>query len=364
MYISLYRKYRPKNFKEVVNQEHIKITLVNALISEKISHAYLFSGPRGIGKTSIARILAKAVNCVGRKEKEADPCGKCEICQQIAQDKCLDLIEIDAASTRGIDEIRELREKIKFTPTKAKYKVFIIDEVHMLTSEAFNALLKTLEEPPEHAIFVLVTTEPHKIPVTIISRCQRFDFKKLSQYEVVKHLTDVAKKEKVKIEKDALKLIAYNSEGCIRDSLSLLGQVISFEENDIKLADVRSILGLTDLSVVIDLVDFLVKKDATGAIRLVNQVVNNGYDLKQFIKNLLEYLRKILLIKINKELTQFSEIYLTKDQLQKTIKQGEVFNELEIIKIIGLFIKAQKNINSTNLPQLPIEMAIVEGCKE
>jgi len=234
----LYRKYRPQKFSEFVGQEHIVKTLTNAISSGLISHAYLFYGPRGSGKTTIARLFAKAVNCQNRKGGDFEPCNQCFSCKEISEGRAVDLIEIDAASHRGIDEIRDLREGIKFAPTRLKYKVFIIDEAHQLTKEAANALLKTLEEPPSHAIFILATTEIHKMIPTIISRCQRFDFRKLTVPEILKKLEIICQKEKIKIEKVALELIAQNAQGSMRDAESLLDQVsTSFDKKEIKLEE-------------------------------------------------------------------------------------------------------------------------------
>ena len=354
-YIALYRKYRPKTFSEVVNQEPVKRTLMNALKLDRVSHAYLFCGQRGVGKTTIARILAKAVNCTLRKG--AEPCNKCEACQEIDQERSLDFIEIDAASSRGIDEIRDLREKIKFSPTRLKYKVFIIDEVHMLTMEAFNALLKTLEEPPAHVIFILCTTAPHKIPATILSRCQRFDFRKISQKDIVEHLGNIAKKEKVKIDKEALKLIASNSSGSDRDALSLLAQVIAYEDKHITLDEVKSILGIPDIKAAMDLIEFLVRGVSNEAVRLVNEVNQSGYDLQEFAKNILFYLRQLLLIKVERKL----DSSLDKEEQERAQVLVKQITYKQILDWIELFNDARRNIASSVLPQLPLELACVEA---
>ncbi|MBU1136838.1 DNA polymerase III subunit gamma/tau [Patescibacteria group bacterium] len=369
----LYRKYRPKNFSDVVDQEHVVRTLTNALKLGKVAHAYLFTGPRGTGKTTIARLLAKAVNCE-RTEVESgsqkgvllpnyEPCNQCPSCLEINQGKSLDLIEIDAASNRGIDEIRELRDGIKFSPNKLKYKVFIIDEVHQLTKEAFNALLKTLEEPPAHAIFILATTEIHKVPPTIISRCQKFDFRKVPLDKIVGRLNWIAGQEKVKIAKEALELIALNGDGSIRDSESLLGQVMSMEDKNITLKEVQDILGTIDISAVGKLIDFLADKKSGEAIAHINQIANEGYDLVQYAKSLVNYLRKMLVIKVDLNLAKLAAVELTKEQTDGIIRQGEKFSQEDLIKTIHLFIEAGNEVKRADFPQLPLELAIVECCQ-
>ncbi len=357
----LYRKYRPQSFFDIIGQEHVVKTLTNALKLDKVAHAYLFTGPRGTGKTTIARLLAKAVNC--EKRKDSEPCNKCLACDEISQGKSLDLIEIDAASNRGIDEIRELRDGIKFSPNQLKYKVFIIDEVHQLTGPAFNALLKTLEEPPAHAIFILATTEIHKVPQTIISRCQKFDFHKLTLEKIVQRLDWIAKQEKLNIEKPALELIALNADGSIRDGESLLGQIMSLEDKKITLEEVQTILGVTDIKSVQDLVKYLTEKNNSKAISHINQVASQGYDLIQFTKSLISYLRKMMILKINPDLVKLAAAELTKEQIDVIIKQGEKFSHQDLIKTIHFFIKAGNEIKKSDFQQLPLELAIVECCE-
>lgn len=360
----LYRKYRPQNFSQVLGQNHIVKILKNALIYEKISHAYLFCGPRGVGKTTVARILAKAVNCEKRQKSDAEPCNKCFSCSEINSGKSMDLLEIDAASNRGIAEIRDLREKIKFTPTRAKYKVFIIDEVHMLTVEAFNALLKTLEEPPAHCIFILATTAPHKIPATILSRCQRFDFRRLSRLEIEQQLAEIAKKEKIKIEKPVFSLIASKAQGSSRDALTILGQIITLEDKEITYKEAKEILGISDFSKIIGLVDFITKRDIKGSLNLINELTESGEDLNQFTKELLEYLRKLLLLKVDLNFNKLSELNFTSDELTLAKNQIERIKENDLIDLISKILKAKKEVEINNLPQLPLELAILENLRD
>ena len=354
----LYRKYRPTNFSEVVGQEHIVKTLQNAVKREKIAHAYLFSGPRGIGKTTIARILAKIANC--KKPKNDEPCNECENCLNINENKFLDLIEIDAATHTQVDKIRDLIEKINFSPTSGKYKVYIIDEVHMLSKGAFNALLKTLEEPPKHAIFILATTEIHKIPATIISRCQRFDFRRLKVSEIKERLEKIAKQEKVKVEKGVLDFIAINSNGGLRDSESLFGQILSMEDKDITLKEVQTILAIADISVAVKLIELIVEKKYSEAIDYINKITDDGYDLEQFNIFLIEYCRKLMLIKISLEVKENFSSEMTEEQISELEAMSQKTSIAQLLGMIRVFIKSKEEIKSSIIQQLPLELAIAE----
>ena len=364
MSLALYRKYRPKTFAEIVGQEYTVKILTNAIASGMISHAYLFTGPRGTGKTTMGRLLAKAVNCQNRKQYE--PCNQCESCQEINKGNSIDLIEIDAASNRGIDEMRELKEGIRFVPTKSKYKVFIIDEAHMLTNPANNALLKTLEEPPSHAIFVLATTEIYKMIPTIISRCQRFDFRKLRIEEIVKRLETILKKEKIEYEEPALFLIAREATGSIRDAESLLDKVISFsgKNQPIKKEMVKKLLGNVEIELITQFVKYLSEKDAKKAVSFLNESIDKGVNLQQFIKALNSYLREILLLKIDSQFEDSLISGLTAEEKEKIKEFAEKLSSEEIYQFLEKFMAAENKMKYSSIPQLPLELAIVEICQK
>lgn len=358
----LYRKYRPQNFNEVIGQEHVTKTLTNAISANLVSHAYIFAGPRGSGKTTIARLLAKAVNCHDRSGFE--PCRKCESCQEFENASSLDLIEIDAASHRGIDDIRDLKEGIKFSPNKEKYKVFIIDEAHQLTKEAVNALLKTLEEPPSHAIFIMATTEIHKMIPTIISRCQRFDFRRLTVAEIIKRLEIVAKKEKVKIDSDALSLIAINAGGSIRDAESLLDQVLTFSKGNIKKSAVVSLLGLADTEMIAKFVNFLVKKERNEAIKYLGNIFSKGSDPSEFIKTLISYLRQIVILKISPTSLDKNIILISKEEEKILKDQAESFSFNDLSKLLHILIEAENRMKYSSIAELPLELAVIDFIEE
>ena len=357
----LYRKYRPQKFSEIVGQEHVTKTLTNALATFKFSHGYLFAGPKGSGKTTIARILAKALNCTGRKlsKNSFEPCNKCLSCKEITSGKSLDLIEIDAASNRGIDEIRDLREKIRFAPTSSEYKIYIIDEVHMLTKEAFNALLKTLEEPPKHAIFIMATTEPQKVLPTILSRVQRFDFHRATLAEINKLLERVAREEGIKIDEEALRLLGQLSFGSYRDALSLLEQVSSLRQtaaSKIIIEQVQEILGLAQEKSVFEFVGYLAARNRKLSFELISKLFFQGVDLENFTNKVVEILRKIALWKVGED--QLFD--LTKEQQEEIKLLAQKFAIEELINMITKFTAASLQIKSANLPPLPLEMVVFE----
>jgi DNA polymerase-3 subunit gamma/tau len=367
----IYRKYRPQKFSEVIGQDHVVKTLISALKTKKVSHAYLFAGPRGTGKTTVARILAKAVNCSSLAESRRDnnssyePCNKCESCLAIMKNRALDLIEIDAASNRGIDEVRELRERIRFSPSQGKYKVFVIDEAHQLTKEAFNALLKTLEEPPAHAIFVLATTEPHKMLPTILSRVQRFDFKKVSLPDIVKRLNNIVKSEGLKTEEKAMRIIALNSEGHMRDAESMLSQVIAFSDGkEIKVSDVEEILGIVDINLAIKFMDLIRDENQKGIMEFIDKFVNQGYDLIQFIESLITYARILMLVRVDKDLSKLIREELSPEQINTALKQAGNFSLKEISRIIEIFLEALYKMKHSSFPQLEMELATIEAVTE
>ena len=357
----LYRKYRPQKFVDIVGQEHIKVTLANALASKKFGHGYLFAGPKGSGKTTIARILAKALNCTGRKlgKDSFEPCNKCVSCKEVTTGKALDLIEIDAASNRGIDEIRILREKIRFAPTSSAYKIYIIDEVHMLTREAFNALLKTLEEPPPHAIFLMATTEPQKILPTILSRVQRFDFHKATLEEITKLLEKIVKAEEIKIDEEAIQLLAQLSFGSYRDSLSLLEQISSVRQTSVSkitLEQIQQILGLAQEKSIFDFTKYLAEKNRHKLFEILSKLYFQGVEMENFTIKLIELLRKIALYKLGE-----NQLYdLTKDQKEMVINFSEKFEIDDLMALIEKLTKVLPQVKSANLPTLPLEMIVFE----
>jgi DNA polymerase-3 subunit gamma/tau len=353
---ALYRKWRSRTFDEVVAQEHVTRTLRNALQGGRIVHAYLFAGPRGTGKTSTARLLAKAVNCLSAgKEK---PCNDCPICRAIDEGRMLDLIEIDAASNRGIDEIRDLREKVNFRPGEARYKIYIIDEVHMLTSEAFNALLKTLEEPPPHVIFVLATTEPHKIPPTVLSRCQRFDFRRIPLADIINRLSYIVGQEGLMVEPAALELIARQATGSLRDAISLLDQMVAYGGEIITLAQVQAVLGVAASQTVAELVDYLARRNIAAGLETINRAINEGSDPRQLARETVEYLRGLMLLQVGDGARLLN---LPGEVLTRMQSQAGAFSRQRLLGALRRFNQAGLDLKVGFFPQLQLEIAFVES---
>jgi DNA polymerase-3 subunit gamma/tau len=349
----LYRKWRPQLLAEIIGQEHVAKTLLNALATERVSHAYLFCGPRGTGKTSTARILAKAINCLTNGKGE--PCNQCTMCQAITEGRALDVIEVDAASNTGVDDIRNLREKVNYAPNEARKKVYIIDEVHMLSTSASNALLKTLEEPPPHVIFILATTEVQKILPTILSRCQRFDFHRHTLANTVTQLTHVCQGEGIKAQAEALKLIARAATGSLRDALNLLQQVNTSYGNDIELHQAQALLGISGDQRSKELVSHIINKDTTAGITTLNNVNNDGLDLRQFHRELVDYLRLLLLVKTGSS----ESMELTEDDIKELKELANKATLTQIIKAVKRF--GQLELSLDNYSTLPLELAIVDS---
>jgi DNA polymerase-3 subunit gamma/tau len=352
---SLYRDYRPKSFSEIIGQEHIKRTLKNAIANGSFAHAYLFTGPRGTGKTTTARIVARAINC--EHQKKGEPDNSCAICSSFLNGTSLDLLEIDAASHTGVENIREIIERLAFSPAEAKYKVFIIDEVHMLSKGAFNALLKTLEEPPVHAVFILATTEINKVPATIISRTQRFDFTRINNLELLQHLKKVAKDASIKIDDESLGLVVQTAEGSVRDALSILDKLAAFGSVDRQTTEL--LLGLANASDVRKLLDYIIAKNPAGALDHVRDLFSKGLDPVQFNRNFLEYLRALLTHVLGaQKISSIVDNQLSEDLARHA--SGISLNRL--LFCIRLFLRANKDFESSPSAELPLEAAIVEAC--
>ncbi len=362
--MALYHQYRPQKFSDIIGQDHIVKTLSNEVVTGKIAHAYLFSGPRGTGKTSTARILAKALNCPNRKENKTEPCNDCHSCQEISNSRSIDVIEIDAASHTGVDNVREnIIDSTQFRPTKSKYKVFIIDEAHMLSGAAFNALLKTLEEPPEYIVFILATTELNKLPATIVSRCQRFAFHRLTATDIKKNLEHIAKEEGVKIDKEVIERIINKSEGAARDSVSLLDQLISTGEKNIDLEIANLILPTTDVEKTLKFLGQILKKETKEAILLINEIAEEGSNLFYFCEDLIQLLRLVLVYQASG--TTKGSVLDLDDKAEKEIKKlSDLIPGSDLLDLIDIFLARRLQIKSAPLPQLPLEMAIIGWCEK
>jgi len=360
--MALYHKHRPQTFDSVVGQEHIIKTITNQILSDKVSHAYLFCGPRGVGKTTTARLLAKAMNCKERQLNSFEPCDACESCLEISKSRAIDVIEIDAASNTGVDNVRtNIIDNAQFQPTKSTYKIFIIDEVHMLSTSAFNALLKIMEEPPKHVMFILATTELHKLPETIISRCQRFDFKRLSYEQMKHHLEAVAKEEGVKLDKEVVDRLVRKSDGCARDGVSLLDQLMATGEKHITPEVASVILPVSHIEHNVSFITALIDKQPETAIQILNTIVDQDADLVHFTIETVEVLRSMMITKVASHSQAIpqdvsSEVKKDLDRLTKQI------DHLSLVQLIDLLLKRKTEIRTAPLPQLPLEMVVVEWC--
>lgn len=358
-YKALYRKHRPDSFDGIVGQDMVIRTLKNQIKNGQIAHAYLFCGPRGTGKTSTAKVFSKAINC--ENIKEDGPCGVCDVCESMASGSNMDIIEIDAASNNSVDDVRDLREKVKFPPTKGSYKVYIIDEVHMLSQGAFNALLKTLEEPPKHVVFILATTEPHKLPATILSRCQRFDFKRIGQGTIVEWIRSIAQKEGLDIEESALYSIARQAEGGARDALSLLDQSMGLYGKKISNEGILSILGTASQDFLFTTVDDLIAGRVQGLLEAINKLVDNGKDLSVFVKGLNGHLRDMLVAKLCDKPSDL--IDRESSELDRLINQAQGASETRLVRAVEILSELLAYIKKSSQPRILLELALIKICR-
>ncbi|NMB07626.1 MAG: DNA polymerase III subunit gamma/tau, partial [Tissierellia bacterium] len=359
MYQALYRQYRPKTFDEVLGQEHITTTIKNQIKNNNIGHAYLFSGTKGTGKTSTAKIFSRAVNCLN--PIDGNPCNQCEICKGILDESIMDVIEMDAASNRRIDDIRELKDKVIYPPSRTKYKIYIIDEVHMLTTEAFNALLKTLEEPPKHLIFILATTEAEKLPQTILSRCQKYDFKRIKSTDITKNMGNICKELKIPVEERALKLIARNSDGSMRDALSLLDQCISYKEGELKYEDTLDILGIANTDILFKLVDNIIDRELEKALFNIDDIIQNGKDINQFIKDLIYHFRNLLIVKTSHNPMEI--IDMEGETIERYREQSKKMSIDYILNSLDILNESENQAKWATQPRIILEMAIIKIVK-
>ena len=356
-YTSLYRKFRPLKFSEMVGQEHITKTLKNQIISERVGHAYLFNGGRGTGKTTAAKILARAVNCINPKDGE--PCNECEVCKAMLSGSLTDVVEMDAASNNSVEDIRAIRDEVNFLPTVAKYRVYIIDEVHMLSTGAFNALLKTLEEPPEHVKFILATTEPQKLPATILSRCQRFDFKRISVEDIVKRLEIICKDSNIKITDEALRMIAVLSEGALRDAISILERCSQDETEEINEDQIRELVGIPKLTYIRNLTTAILNKDVDTAINEINVIINEGKDLDNFLWEIIKYIKDILVYKSTKKLELYSS-----EELETIEKLGKNTEKETLLKLIYNLSELANQMKWSTQKNIVFEAGVIKECLE
>jgi DNA polymerase-3 subunit gamma/tau len=357
-YVIFARKYRPMTFEEMIGQKHVVRTLMNAVKNDRVAQAYIFSGMRGVGKTTTARILAKALNC--QHGPIPDPCNKCEFCKEINEDRSVDVMEIDGASNRGIDEVRSLREGVKYKPIHSRYKVIIIDEVHMLTREAFNALLKTLEEPPPHTIFIFATTEFHKVPATIISRCQHFEFKKISQKDIINHLLDITKQENITISAYGLNMIADAADGSLRDAQSLLDQAVSYSGENISDEDLKEILGSISREALFAFSSAILDEGPDRMFPLVESVIEKGYDLRFFYKELVQHFRNLLLVKTVQNPQDL--LALSEDDLKALAKEAEKSSADDFLRYLVALQQGEQGLKFSSHPRIYLEALLVKLC--
>ncbi|MCF7796977.1 MAG: DNA polymerase III subunit gamma/tau [Lentisphaeria bacterium] len=351
-------KYRPQQFGDVVGQEHVTVTIRNAIERDRLGQGYIFTGPRGVGKTTTARLLAKALNC--ESPVNSEPCNACVHCKEITEGRSMDVQEIDGASTRGIDSIRELREVVKYPPTNSKYRVYIIDEIHMLTKEAFNALLKTLEEPPEQVLFIFATTEPHKVPATILSRCQRFDFKRIGSRDMVKQLQDICATENIKADTDSLTLIANKADGSLRDALSLLDQVIAFAPEDIDLNTVRQVLGIVDVDIYFNTMDIIAKQSSDMILQALDDLLSGGADVGEFLTGLAEHVRSLLIVRLTNSTDLLN---LTESVKERILAQSKLFDERDLIRIQNMTLDTLRQLRQASNQRVAAELLLVKLTK-
>ena len=352
MYQVLARKWRPQVFEDLVGQQTVTRTLQNAIAAERIAHAFLFSGPRGVGKTTCARILAKALNCHSASNPVTRPCNTCPSCQDIAASRSMDVLEIDGASNRGIDEVRELRESAKYQPIRDRFRIFIIDEVHMLTAEAFNALLKILEEPPPHVFFIFATTELRKVPDTIVSRCQPFDFKKIPDSILVQRLNQIVQEEKIRVSEKSLQLIAAASEGGLRDALGTLDQIIAFSGNEVQEKDVETVLGLVDADKLLEIGTAVVRGDSAALLTLMNRIAEYGIDYRAFYNELLSFYRDLFLLRFSADARNPAD--------ERLSKLSQEYDEIQLLRICHILVSIQNSLRLSGNPRFLFEITLVK----
>ena len=356
-YLVLARKWRPQRFEDVIGQEHVVRTLSNAITNNRLAHAYLFTGARGVGKTSVARILAKALNC--EKGPAPTPCNSCSHCNEITSGSNVDVLEIDGASNTGVDDVRELRENVRYLPQSSRYRIYIIDEVHMLSVAAFNALLKTLEEPPPHVIFIFATTEPHKIPATILSRCQRFDFSRIPRMKLLAGLDAICRNENISIDSSDLAVIAYKSEGSVRDALSLLDQLVSFAGKEVPKGEVARALGIVDRTWVAEMAEAVLSSDASRALPVVDRAFNHGYNLRELLRELIIFIRDVAVVKETDNPAELLDLPNDEIEAIKTIAE-KIYPE-KLQAIFGILMKADEHMNRVQDSRSILEMAVIKA---